>query len=277
MDPTRSSGFTSSEHCDQQASLQCLSEVFTWKTMQQDMKELVQNWLYCLTVDGCTIPRSFGEQWYATEPNEVLYMDYLSMPDSQNYNYILVLNDDFRGHVELVPSSSATAEVVATALSYWLMRFGVVKQRVSDQGTHFKNQAMPALQKTYRTNHHFTTTYCPWFNSTVEVVTRSLLHYLKALLSKLKLMKRQWVSVLTMVQSSLNHMPASWLEMIAPFTALTQFPATSTVLNFAHSQSILFIKMEDVWDLQRAEMKEVQEDLEKMHKKYVETASARRE
>ena len=89
------------------------------------------------SVYGTIIIRPFGEQLHATKPNEGLYMDILSMPDSQNYKYILVLKDDLCGYAEFVPSSAATTEVVMTAFSYWIMRFGVVKQwGGSDQGTY---------------------------------------------------------------------------------------------------------------------------------------------
>ncbi|GMF22827.1 unnamed protein product [Phytophthora fragariaefolia] len=72
--------------------------------------------------------------------------------------------------------------------------------------------------------HHFTTAYTPWANGTVEVVNREVLKRVKALLSERKLPVRDWPSVLPVVKSALNEMPADRLGGKSPLTAFTALP-----------------------------------------------------
>jgi hypothetical protein len=91
---------------------------------------------------------SYGEQLIAQTPFEIIHFDFLSMPESEKgLKFLLVIKDGFSGHVELVPSASAIAEVVADALLSYFSRFGVVSIWVTDQGTHFRNRVIEELAR----------------------------------------------------------------------------------------------------------------------------------
>jgi transposase InsO family protein len=76
-----------------------------------------------------------------------------------------------------------------------------VRQWVSNQGAHFRNQVVESLQRALGAQHHFTTAYTPWDNGTVEVVNREVLKSVKALLSERKPSVRDWPAVLPVLPS----------------------------------------------------------------------------
>jgi hypothetical protein len=163
-----------------------LREDFTWLRMAKDVERFCRKCLHCVpTHGGLRVPRALGTQAHASRPNEMLHFDFLQMEteaeDAEEMKYVLVIKDDFSGFVELVPSKSATAEVVVEALLAWFKRFGVVTKWVSDQGTHFTAAVMRELGKELGVSHHYTVAYSPWANGTVERVNRDLLQVMRAL------------------------------------------------------------------------------------------------
>ncbi|OWZ08682.1 Gag-pol Polyprotein [Phytophthora megakarya] len=114
--------------------------------MARDVDFFVQRCLHCAsTLGGPPQPRLLGEAMHAEHPKELLHWDFLYMGESDtNQAYVLVTHPMCRS---------------------W----------VSDQGTHFKNKVIEALQHAIGGHHHFTTARCPWANGTVEVVNREVL------------------------------------------------------------------------------------------------------
>ncbi|GMF29378.1 unnamed protein product [Phytophthora fragariaefolia] len=152
------------------------------------------------------IPRPFGETLKATKPNEVLHFDYLTMVEGE-------------GGIKFVQK---------------------VRRRspgVSDQAAHFRNQVVESLQRALGAQHHFTTAYTPWAHGTVEVVNSEVLKSIKALLSKHKLPVRDWPSVLPVVQSVLNGMPADRLGDKSPLTAFTALPGATQLQHILHPRN----------------------------------------
>ncbi|OWZ00772.1 Retrotransposon protein [Phytophthora megakarya] len=126
-----------------------LAETFDWPTLGNDIKKFVRGCLHCMIIRDWVVPRRLGEALHASAPNEVLHFDYLPLPAcTTGDQYVLVLKDDM----------SCYCVLVVCAVSQW----------VSDRGTHFKNQLLELLRKSYGSAHHFTTAYCPWANGTVE-------------------------------------------------------------------------------------------------------------
>ena len=107
---------------------------------------------------------------------------------------------------------------IKPTLMDWFATFGVCHTWVSDQGSHFKNEVIEALKRQLGAHHHFTTAYAPWSNGTVEVMNRLLVRLLRGLCSELKLKPTEWDSLLPMVMSALNHMPADRLKGVDTVT-----------------------------------------------------------
>ncbi|KAE8999859.1 hypothetical protein PR001_g18944 [Phytophthora rubi] len=165
-----------SGHRGIKATLHMIKEVFYWPTMSTDVEAFIRGCIHCLSTGNSREPRPFGPTLRATQPNEVLHFDFLSLPaSSTGLHYVLVLKDGMSGYTELVGCPAATADEALSALVDWFKRFGIVYQWVSDQGTHFKNQLIGSLRRLFGAQHHFVTAYCPWANGSVEVVNRLVL------------------------------------------------------------------------------------------------------
>jgi transposase InsO family protein len=124
-------------------TVKALQEVFTWKGMQHEVATFINGCLHCLVVDGKRVPRPYGGTLTATKPNESIHFDFMKLPKSvDGYEYVLVIKDAMSGFLELVACRSCTEEECIEALRDWFMRNGPVFQWVSDQGSHFKNQAV---------------------------------------------------------------------------------------------------------------------------------------
>ena len=121
--------------------------------------------------------------------------------------YVLILKDDFSGYVWLFSFEAEDGDSAVEAIIEWIASFGLMDWMVTDQGSHFKNNSVEALRKWFKYAHHFTTTYPPWANVTVERVCRELNRACLALLSEWKLSPRDWPSVVSSVQAILNQAP----------------------------------------------------------------------
>lgn len=160
------------------------------------------------------MPRPLSTAIHGTWPNEVVHMDYLYMgPSSKGPTYLLILKDDLSSFVWLWPTDSANSGSAADALTTWIGSFGCMNWLVSDQGTHFKNELLDLLVKETHTEHHFTTTYTPWANGTVERVCREVLRACRALISEWRLAEQDWPAVSECVQAIINSAPLKRLGL----------------------------------------------------------------
>ena len=79
--------------------------------MEKGIKEFCLSCLHYHINDQKVNPRPFGEAVHGGDKNKVLHFDFISMhqltPKSKKhlYKYVLILNDDFSGFVELVPTT----------------------------------------------------------------------------------------------------------------------------------------------------------------------------
>ncbi|KAE8993203.1 hypothetical protein PR003_g21024 [Phytophthora rubi] len=190
--------------------------------------------------------------------------------------YILVLKDGMSGYVELIACLQANSDNAYHGLQNWFKRFGVVRQWVSYQGAHFRNQVVESLQRALGAHHHFTTAYTPWANGTVEVVNREVLKSIKALLSERKLPVRDWPAVLPVVQSALNGMPADRLGGKSPLTAFTALPGGAQLQHILHPRDTVDSTVQWVDQEILAHLSKVRVALDGMHAEMVDASDKRR-
>ena len=136
--------------------------------------------------------------------------------DETTPQYILVLLDGFSKFVELVPCVKEDSATVVKALLDWFKRYGVVRQWVSDQGSHFLNTVMTDLKHKLQAEHHFTVVYAPKSNGQVERVNREIKEKATALLLDWKLPAKSWPEVVAIVNFILNNTPSKRLGGYAP-------------------------------------------------------------
>ncbi|XP_057807026.1 uncharacterized protein LOC131021733 [Salvia miltiorrhiza] len=96
-------------------------------------------------------------------------------PKSKNYKYILVAVDYVSKWVEAKATARNDAHTVAEFLKEQVFeRFGVPKILISDQGSHFCNATIRALNKKAGVTHKVTTTYHPQANGQAEISNREI-------------------------------------------------------------------------------------------------------
>jgi hypothetical protein len=106
------------------------------------------------------VPRPLGTQLHATKSNEILHFVflYIGLSRDRKYQYVLLLKDDLRGYLRLVPCRTADAAATVDALMRLFAVFGVVLLWISDRGNHFKNEVvrrvhhgeLPVVERNYR-------------------------------------------------------------------------------------------------------------------------------
>ncbi|RAW25519.1 hypothetical protein PC110_g18060 [Phytophthora cactorum] len=141
-----------------------------------------------------------------SERNQALHWDFLYLRESNGeLKYPLVMKDDASHYCELVMCETPTSTVEADAIMKWYSRFGIPKDWVSDQGTHFKNEVISELCTRLKCKQIFSPAYSPWTNGSIELVNRDILQVLRVLILEYKLNHRDWPRLIPVVQGNLNH------------------------------------------------------------------------
>ena len=195
-----------------------LEQHFFWPTLAADVHQLIVSCLFCLRCrHGAFIPRPLRHTASASAPHQILHFDYLfvSRPpateDSHGLSYLLVIVDGFSRFVRLIPSVAADADTVVTALLGWYRDYGVVRQLVSDQGSHFQATVLASLRGYLAGDHHFTTAYSAWANGVAERANQSVLRQLRLICSETKTSFDDWPSLVDVVAYIINHSPSTVL------------------------------------------------------------------
>ncbi|GMF44945.1 unnamed protein product [Phytophthora fragariaefolia] len=103
---------------------------------------------------------------------------------------------------------------------------------VSDNGSHFKNEVVAELLRRLKTHQTFMVAYCPWINGSVERVNRDILQDLRAMTMEYKISSKDWVYLVPLVQSSLNHTAVPSLGNKARTELFTGLPCSSPLAAF---------------------------------------------
>jgi hypothetical protein len=261
--------FGAAGHRSSAATLQAISQRFVWTDLADDVAHFVRRCLHCASsVGGPPQPRPLGEALHADKPNELIHWDYLYMGKSDSqHEYVLVIKDDASKFVWLLPCEAADADCTYNHLLDWFASFGVCRSWVSDQGTHFKNKVIEALQHALGAHHHFTTARCPWANGTVEVVMREVLRCCRALLSEWRMQPREWPRVIKVVQMVLNHSPSPSLGGVAPVTAMTGLPAMHPLDQLAVPGSVKTATLSEIVANRKVNVTKLKLALDEMHQR----------
>jgi transposase InsO family protein len=210
-----------------------LCERFVWPEMLADIRAFVSTCIQCqLTRGGAIVPRPFRETIHASEPNEVLHMDFMYIAPAVTdtvggKEYLLVLRDGFSKYTEMIPCVSPDALTVVAALESWFSHHGIVRSFVSDRGSHFMNSVVAELCARLEIKHHFVVAYAAHANGQIERVNREVKELLQQLCHERGLDTSSWVRLVPIVVSVLNNTPSQTLGGYAPITAFTGRPARS--------------------------------------------------
>ncbi|XP_066440839.1 protein NYNRIN-like [Eleutherodactylus coqui] len=108
-------------------------------------------------------------------PFQRLQIDYIQLPRSGRYEYVLVCIDLFSAWPEAYPVPKATAQATAKKLvSELVCRFGVPETIESDRGTHFTGEVMKEVMSALGVEQAFHTPYHPQSSGKVERLNGTL-------------------------------------------------------------------------------------------------------
>ena len=257
-------------HRGYDTTLKNIQKYFFWETMQDDIKMFYDSCLHCSsTSSGHRIPRPYGHAMHSDKQNEILHFDFIYMGKSgadRPLEYVLMMNDDASSYAWFHPTESADALSATEGLMKWFCAFGVVKNWISDRGTHFKNKLVEALTHTLHTYHHFTAPNAPQSKSTIERLGRELIRCVRSLLSEFRMKSTEWNKILPVVQSILNHTERDSLGHRAPITVFSGLKPDNPFESLLLPKLPTVKKIDEVKVLRVIEAAKLQQFLDEVHK-----------
>ncbi|POM68944.1 Hypothetical protein PHPALM_14828 [Phytophthora palmivora] len=217
-------------HRGVEVMLSAVRQRFNIVRLRPAVDQFIRACLLCKHVKGGQlIQRPWGPTSTASQRNQCLHVDYIYLGASygNDCNYVLVLKDELTHYCKLVPADTPTSTVAATAILDWYKRFGLPKEWIADNWSHFKAQVMEELAERLQASQKFVPVYTPWVNGTVERVNRDLLQVLRVMLLELQLDTRNWHYLLPVIQANLNHSGVESLGGHAPVELFAGLPAAS--------------------------------------------------
>ena len=120
-------------------------------------------------------------------------VDLIKLPESNGFNYVIVLIDYFSKWTEAEPLTDKTAVSVAAFLYRVICRHGCFQIQINDQGREFVNSVSIALHDMTGVQQRVTSAYHPQANGLVERQNQTIK---KAIVKVLNENVKSWVSVL---------------------------------------------------------------------------------
>ena len=149
-----------------------------------------------------------------------LHMDILGpLPKTkEGYQYCLVIIDSFSKWCGSFPLITQEATEIASVLYNEIFtRFGAPHTIVSDRGRNFMSKLVKALCEMFAITRHYTSSYHPQTNATVERVNSTLSQTLRAYINK---DQSNWPSLLPSVMMAFRSAPCSESTQFTPFHLL---------------------------------------------------------
>uniref|UniRef100_A0A3B4WI95 Gypsy retrotransposon integrase-like protein 1 n=1 Tax=Seriola lalandi dorsalis TaxID=1841481 RepID=A0A3B4WI95_SERLL len=188
-------------------TLELLRQRCYWPGMTSDVRHWCQTCERCQVAKDSGPPaRSFMGHLLASEPNEILAMDYTMLePTGNGLENVLVLTDVFSKYTLAIPTRDQRASTVAQVLvNEWFSKFGVPVRIHSDQGRNFESALIQQLCGLYGIEKSRTTPYHPEGNGQCERFNRTLHNLLRTLPAS---RKSNWHSCLPQVMYAYNTTP----------------------------------------------------------------------
>jgi transposase InsO family protein len=167
-------------HLGLQKTYDFVTKKYFWKGAYTDTKNFVASCLVCTISKNKTIPQAPIQKTFCPKyPGEVVSLD-LTGPFPNGY-YVLTIIDIFSRHLELYPTRSITASIMADKIFKYITTYGRPSQILTDLGPQFKSEIFHHLNKTFGIRLIHTTTGRPQANAISERINQSIKATIQAL------------------------------------------------------------------------------------------------
>lgn len=249
-------------HCGINRMLQTVKKIYTWPTINLDVKKFVNECEICeKTKFGVNTKVPLQITSTSECPFDHVFIDFVGpiTPETDDgMKYIFTVTCDLTKYVVLVPTKDCSAVTTAECfVEKVILVHGTPSQVTSDNGTNFTSNTFKELNKKLKTDQITTTPYHPRSNI-IERVHRTMNAYLRAFTQQKpqnwhKMLSTAAFSINNTVHSTTGLTPHHLLygyEMRMPDMLLRKKP----LYNYENYIDLLQSEMHDAWALAREKL-----------------------
>lgn len=287
----------SAGHLGSNRTYEELTKRFVWRGMQDHpivgIRPFCHRCLNCLPnrLGQGTVPRPYMPTHVATERNEILQFDFVTLLDPEvvaekrkgnkargkapktilvaagptvrqqesvdrPIPHALVMKDKFTRYCMIYPAEEQTADTAARGLLQWISIFGLPQFFWSDGGSHFNAAVLHELEQVLQIDHLYSIAYSPHTNGSVENMNRQLKAVLQPMISERGMSMEHAHLLFPVVQSVLNCAKSESLQGHSPMMLMMAQEPTHPLDHVVHKGTLIHVKC--VSDLSRESSSESQ-------------------
>ena len=194
-------------HPGRERTLELMQKRFYYPGMTSEIADRVANCRRCI----CRKAGSRNKvaplvKITTTAPLELVCIDYLSLPKSRGYEYVLVITDHFTKLALAVPTRNMTAKTTARVLyDNFIVHYGTPARIHSDQGRSFEGKIIKELCDVLGVRKSRTTPYHPMSNGATERLNRTMIGLLGTLSEDRKAKWKDYLPSLVHAYNCMRH------------------------------------------------------------------------
>lgn len=131
---------------------------FHWEAITKDVQGFLHSCIHCFcTFTGGFITKPLSKTVNGSRSNYLIHLDYsYRMLVQGGFCYVLIPKNYFSGYFRFIATENTDAVTTADAPMRWFSTFRFIRNWVSDQASHSKNELLKSLPEASEVNHHLT-------------------------------------------------------------------------------------------------------------------------
>ena len=224
-------------HAGIQKTLHTIKQKYTWKGIDQDVKQMIKTCPHCQYFKNRTnsrIPMKITQS--ASEPMQKLYLDLVGpLVNSEGYEYILTTQCDFTKFITATPIKNKKTETVAKAFTEnVILRYGIPETICTDRGKEFMSELFNNICKMLQIKKLNSTAYHHQSIGSLENSHKVLGNFLRIYCNNNPLLWIDWVSFYEFAYNTTVHISTSYTPFYLLYGRHPKLP--SNVIEDAEEQ-----------------------------------------